>query len=77
MKHTVQQLEDRILSAFTLAYGSAQWEVADRLLLALEAIQPECLPDSSLARAYAMTAARNEEWCEPLVERDVTKIDDQ
>jgi hypothetical protein len=61
MTHVVQQLEDHILSAFTLAYGSARWEVADKLLLALEALQPDSLPGSSLARAYALAAERNGE----------------
>lgn len=61
MTRIVQQLEDRILSAFTLAYNSAQWEVADRLLFALEALQPDSLSGSSLARAYTLAAERNAE----------------
>lgn len=48
----VSPLEDQILNAFKQALSEEQSEVAEYLLRALEVLQPNPAPASSVAKAY-------------------------
>jgi hypothetical protein len=50
------RLEKQILAAFRTAHMDAQWDAAENLLSALEALPSDSLPGSSLVRAYALVA---------------------
>ncbi len=49
-------VEEQILSAFKQALSEKRWDAAEHLLQALEAIQPEPAPGSTLAKAYRSIA---------------------
>lgn len=49
-------LEARILAAFEQAMADGEWNAANHLLCALEALSPDALPGSSVAEAYLCVA---------------------
>jgi hypothetical protein len=51
-------LEDQILEAFKRALSEEQSEAAEHLLRALEVLQPDPMPTSSVAKAYRAIADR-------------------
>lgn len=46
------RLEAAILTAFKQAVADNRLDIAEHLLKALEALEPNCMPGSSLADAY-------------------------
>jgi len=58
MPHPRMELETQILAAFRTAHKNAQWDAAEYLLCALEALQFDARSGPSLAHAYALIAPK-------------------
>lgn len=53
------RLERQILAALRTAHMDAQWDAAEHLFCALEALPNDTFLDISLARAYSLIARRS------------------